>query len=385
MNKILKLAKFIFLLALVVEPVTVLAEFKGWVYYTMTVPNVGNHKNIQGVLDGTTAYHLASGICSISYSNISDFTPGCGSGGGRFYESSNYQYDYVSNTSNGCLYTGVNYTTVCRTRTARAHKPQKSIDDMCKVKKQIASNPIRLSTGEKIQIEYDYQATTPSKIQFLRYYSSHNSDKTSISAGWTHNYDKRIYFSTEMNGFSYAVITRQYGKLLEFTRPDASSNWTTDADIRPILTSYASYHELKLSNNIREQYDLNGNLIAIIYLNGYQLNFKYYVDNNLLESVTDNLGNILTLTYNAENILSGLRTPDNRQFIYGYVNNRLDSVTNVGDATTKYYIYNDPNQPEYLSGIIDERGNQYSKWTYDTGGKAISGEHANGVEKVTMS
>ena len=48
------------------------------------------------------------------------------------------------------------------------------------------------------------------------------------------------------------------------------------------------------------------------------------------------------------------------------------------------YHYTNPN-PKLLTGITDERGVRYATWSYDDQGRAISSEHANGAEKVTLS
>ncbi|VAW91952.1 hypothetical protein MNBD_GAMMA22-2517, partial [hydrothermal vent metagenome] len=247
-----------------------------------------------------------------------------------------------------------------------------------------ASNPIRISTGEKIQTEVDFKSVEPSKIDFIRYYNSHNGDTTSIAPGWSHNYDKRLTVITDSRGFNVATAKRVQGRTFSFSRTDAVSAWVSDSDVLVRLTSYASYHELILSNDIREQYSLSGELIAIIYSNGYQLNFSYDA-NNLLTTVSDNIGNILTLSYNTNNNLSSIVTPDNRTFSYSYILTKLDKVTNNEDTTFRTYIYDDVNQPSMLSGLIDERGNRYATWTYDTNKRVITGEHSNGVEKVTLS
>ncbi|MBU3057820.1 RHS repeat protein [Pseudomonas indica] len=72
-------------------------------------------------------------------------------------------------------------------------------------------------------------------------------------------------------------------------------------------------------------------------------------------------------SYNTENQLIKASTEQD-----GYIANRI-------------YHYEDPRNPKLLTGITDERGIRYATWTYDDQGRAISSEHANGAEKVTLS
>jgi YD repeat-containing protein len=53
-------------------------------------------------------------------------------------------------------------------------------------------------------------------------------------------------------------------------------------------------------------------------------------------------------------------------------------------STTRSYLYEDTQHPTSLTGIVDERGVRFATWHYDSQGRAISSEHANGAEKVSL-
>ncbi|MFJ2988637.1 RHS repeat protein [Collimonas sp. NPDC087041] len=61
------------------------------------------------------------------------------------------------------------------------------------------------------------------------------------------------------------------------------------------------------------------------------------------------------------------------------------------DNKTRTYVYNesantaDANLPHALTGIVDENGNRFAIFNYDSSGKAISTEHAGGVEKYSVA
>ncbi|WP_230874700.1 RHS repeat-associated core domain-containing protein [Methylomonas sp. LL1] len=63
----------------------------------------------------------------------------------------------------------------------------------------------------------------------------------------------------------------------------------------------------------------------------------------------------------------------------------------VTDNPKKTYVYGELNntgytgQPNALTGIIDENGVRYASYRYDAQGKAISTEHAGGVEKYSLN
>jgi YD repeat-containing protein len=104
-------------------------------------------------------------------------------------------------------------------------------------------------------------------------------------------------------------------------------------------------------------------------------------------TVTDNLGNSLTFTEDADKQPLTLNAPS-VQITYGYnTNKRLTSVSKVmgGQTTQRQFHYEDPRNNSWLTGITDERGVRYATWSYDDKGRAISSEHADGADKVTVA
>jgi YD repeat-containing protein len=75
--------------------------------------------------------------------------------------------------------------------------------------------------------------------------------------------------------------------------------------------------------------------------------------------------------------------------VYTYLNGfRLltgATYSQGGKQWSRQYLYEDAAYPAALTGITDERGVRYATWHYDAQGRAISSEHANGAEKVTLT
>ncbi|HEJ3110102.1 TPA: RHS repeat protein, partial [Pseudomonas aeruginosa] len=73
--------------------------------------------------------------------------------------------------------------------------------------------------------------------------------------------------------------------------------------------------------------------------------------------------------------------------LYNYEGGHLIRVARdaAGQASEQRYHYEDPRNPRLLTGITDNRGVRFATWRYDEKGRAVSSEHANGAEKVSLA
>jgi len=62
----------------------------------------------------------------------------------------------------------------------------------------------------------------------------------------------------------------------------------------------------------------------------------------------------------------------------------LFSVTHP-DGKVRIYAYEDPNFTNLLTGIVDELGNAYETFTYDSQGRAVSTQSAGGADLTTLA
>ncbi len=73
--------------------------------------------------------------------------------------------------------------------------------------------------------------------------------------------------------------------------------------------------------------------------------------------------------------------------VYNYSpQGRLTSVDKTVGSVSLHqsYLYEDSRNDKLLTGIIDENGIRFATWQYDDQGRAITSEHANGAEKVSL-
>ncbi|MES2934553.1 MAG: RHS repeat protein [Pseudomonadota bacterium] len=165
------------------------------------------------------------------------------------------------------------------------------------------------------------------------------------------------------------------------------------------------------SNDATEKYDLSGRLLTSTARNG-QVQTMTYTDAStplsiapkagLLLRVTDQFNHQLNFTYDTAGRLKTMTDPAQGLYTYAYdeatsivlpgkpMVSNLTSVTYPGNKKRLYW-YNEQDKtgntdlPFALTGITDENGVRFATWNYNAQGLAISGEHAGGVEKTTIT
>ena len=244
------------------------------------------------------------------------------------------------------------------------------------------ANPINIAAGFKTQSETDYVG---SDLSFSRIYRS-DADWFSHSVGqnWRHNFDRNLTFGTSPETQTIAITTNM--GTVETFRKNYSGTWEPiDLDITSRLEETATEYIYTRggTSGTKEHFDLDGKLLRIVPTGGHALDLSYNASGQL-ETVSDEQEQSITLSYNPQGKVSTLTTPDG-DFTYNYdANGNLSSVTNP-DTTTRGYHYEDVNFPHALTGITDENNVRYVTWSYNSEGKAISSEHAGGVDHYTIT
>lgn len=239
-------------------------------------------------------------------------------------------------------------------------------------------NPINFSLGFKHQTEIDYANGI---LSFKRYYRSDAGWYAhSVGQRWRHNYDRSIIVTGDK-----AVVTNEAGLVHTF-EDDGSGNWkpsAEDNDLTAALVSIPTGYLYTTPRDTREYYNTDGRLTRIEFRGGESLNLTYDAFNRL-SSVSDESGRSLGFSYNgSDKPIISMSTPDG-VYSYGYgLNNNLSSVKKP-DSKTRTYHYEDTNFINALTGITDENGVRYATYGYDDQGRAISSEHAGGVNNFTV-
>ncbi len=268
------------------------------------------------------------------------------------------------------------------------YNPGLIADRTCKV-----GNPIFIGGGNKQQIESDYKSKT---LRFTRTYNSNAVDEATgvtIGAHWRHNYDR--YISTPSNaadvsGSAYAL--RQNGDTEHFVLDNGAvveATMTTDR-----LERDGSGWRYTTGSDEVELYNDTGRLVSITNRAG-QTQTLTYDSTGRLTQVADDAGRTLTFIYNSDNRIVTMTAPDGGLYSYEYdTNGRLSKVIypddtpgDMSDNPARTYHYENTLSVNVnaLTGITDENGNRYATWEYDTQGRAISSEHAGGVDRTEFT
>ncbi len=264
-------------------------------------------------------------------------------------------------------------------------------------------NPINMATGNKYQRGEDFSFSA--LLSFARHYNSYGAyQQYGLGAGWTHSYSKRIEYSDTQYGGLVAKVHRPTGGYLTFLKQQDGS-WVPDTDVFDALTTEKDISGVAIGwtfLNRRDQetetYDILGRLAYVSTQSGDTVAFEYNngviegdADDLLLTKITDRAGRSIALSYDGAGKLTAIVDPAGNSYGYAYDGQgRLSSVTYPGAASVGY-LYNEPsftsgaNLPLALTGIVDESGQRYATYKYDSVGRAISTEHAGAVDKFQIA
>ena len=249
-----------------------------------------------------------------------------------------------------------------------------------------SGDPIDVGTGNMFEQISDYQTSGANPLGFTRYYNSMGDAKTfatTLGTNWRSNYDRYLRIVSA----SSVTAERADGQQVNFT--SKSGAWTTDTDTDLKLTNSGSSWTLTDTHDTVETYSVaagasEGLLQSIRARNGYTQTLQYG-SGNQLASVSDSFHRQLSFAYSGGK-LQTVTTPDGLILSYGYTGALL---TSVGYSTTpltqQTYVYENTTLPSALTGIIDENGNRYSTWTYDSKGRALTSQHAGGAGLLTFT
>ncbi|MES9944477.1 MAG: RHS repeat-associated core domain-containing protein [Candidatus Thiodiazotropha sp.] len=270
-------------------------------------------------------------------------------------------------------------------------------------------NPVKLSSGAKLQFETDYQGTGEFPLTLKRNYSSGwTMPDGSWGEGWLGTDSARIVSVTNANeGDTYTVV-RPNGDYLKFTWISGGGGTTQPIkpDTKASLTLY-NYQDshiwvLRLPDGIHEVYDFDqqafiddqrytSRLLWKKWRGGLQHVYAYDSDGRL-DTITHTNGQQLQFLYDTHGRVEQVTAPGGQAFNYSYdTTGNLVSVTYPGaasdsasDTATKTYLYEDSRHPHHLTGILDESGQRFATYAYDGEGRTILSEHGNGVERFEV-
>nr|WP_221262318.1 DUF6531 domain-containing protein [Rhodanobacter sp. ANJX3] len=271
----------------------------------------------------------------------------------------------------------------------------------------LEGDPINAANGNEFRQDTDFQISP--WLTFRRFYNSATYvPSAELGMQWRHSFDRSLEVlqsSAGSGGINTLVLDRPDGSGEQFKQ--SNGLWVADADTPDTLTQQndASGNPLSYSVFIAalrqtETYSAAGLLQSVTDETGQGITLTYSNAStpakvapsaNLLLTVTDPNGRTIAFTYDSSARASTVTLPDGGVLTYGYdTNNRLVSVQ-YPDGKTRQYVYNESSlngnysQPRLLTGVIDEAGIRYESTGYDNQGHAISSSFAGGVDNTAFS
>jgi RHS repeat-associated protein len=261
--------------------------------------------------------------------------------------------------------------------------------DFCAV-----SNPVNPATGNKLQIETDYESDGRFPLRLVRVYNSDEATpRTDLGPRWRHTYDRRIVSvtgATVVGAPTQVFARRGDGKGFRFTVTATPRTYTSASRPGETLLRLADASgattgwQLTTLEDQTEEYNAEGHLTAIRERSGLSQTLIYNAS-KLLHTVADPFGRSLTFAYDAAGRLQTVTGPAGTQLQYQYgPEGQLTSVTYPGGEIRQYH-YEDSRFPHALTGITDENGNRYASWAYDAEQRVAESSHAGGVQRYQFT
>jgi YD repeat-containing protein len=277
------------------------------------------------------------------------------------------------------------------------------------------------ATGVKLQTEPDYRH--PKGLALTRHYHSFRfhdpkapaadaRTENRFGATWRSNFDTRIipisgstFVSAALSGpngdvqyfdaagaeiYNYRGAKSQLvavpGTGWFYRGPEDTEFYGTDGRLRSIASRTGQLLTLDYSDgtaagpNGAFAVDADGNPTATVLRAG------------VLIRVADSYGNTLAFANNAAGLAVKITDPAGGQYLYAYDTDiNLTSVT-YPDGKVRAYRYNEPANmvggaflPFALTSVVDENLGVFATFKYDTSGRAVSTEHAGGVDLNSLA
>ncbi len=255
-------------------------------------------------------------------------------------------------------------------------------------------NPIDLGTGNKLQTETDFRSRRLAGLHFVRHYNSVLAETDSgLGHGWRYSYQRAIV----SEGEDAATIWRDDGSQYRFERRDGQ--WRPPLGIVEQLATIDDEHGTRIgwrytaADGSIEHYDADGRLLRLDHPAGQSQTLHYDNGAHLIR-IADSRGEQLLLRWRGDHLVA-VTTPDGDRLRYDH-DDHLDLVTvirrNAGvrgwfaglRTPERRYHYDDTRHPHLLSGLDDATGARFATWRYDAMGRAISSEHGDGAERITI-
>jgi len=250
-------------------------------------------------------------------------------------------------------------------------------------------NPIALGTGNKFESHTDFESSGEMPLSLTRTYNRNWTYRGLFGINWLSGFD---YSVTTPIGKGDIWLQRPDGRRILFERSGESAWFENKPGAIAFVTRNpdGGYTHLTEDGGT-EIYSIQGRPVSIKNRHGIGWSYTYASNFSTL-TITHSSGRSVLMALGPQREVASVTDPNGAIYTYAYDQNifglgkpRLRSATTPGPApTTTLYHYEQPSQAAALTGV-SYNGARHSTFSYDELGRAISSEHALGVERYTFS
>lgn len=275
-------------------------------------------------------------------------------------------------------------------------------------------NPVMISTGAKVQSEVDFPGTPTGALQITRTYRAFGQFSYGQSAGINSSFSfDRVFLIQRWSstGRPLAIAgTGGDGSYFSFTWNETSAAYESTLDkaasLVPLNANYDEWLMLHRgrAETFKKHVGMDGRLVQYLLVSSQALSgeiehYSYSPRSLHLKSITDGRGRSLEIQWGPYAIASISGTEGRVDYSYDWLSlgpgheipftRRLQAVEFFDAAGVsvgrKQYHYEDKFYRYLLTGITDENGKRFSTYGYDSAGRTISSEHADGADRYTFA
>lgn len=265
-------------------------------------------------------------------------------------------------------------------------------------------NPIDCATGRKVQRETDCEGHGLDPLRYERTYRSPDPEDLSsgdveVSRMWRPNGIPHLSRRTYDDGSKiyYLVIGDWYRRALYQSASEGP--WEVNPSM-PRLVIEPSGFSTGLALTTRHGQTHHFTASGVLAQSNVGDRPRYYYEyeefpegGTQVVQIRNRFGESLSFEYDGpSDSLSKLEDQDVVEIHYEYDDQgNLKEVVypdstpdDLSDNPRKTYLYEEPDLPHHMTGVVDERGVRYATFGYDQKGRAIRTEHAQGAGRVEV-
>jgi len=212
---------------------------------------------------------------------------------------------------------------------------------------------------------------------------------------WLGNHHKLLFVNA---GKVSARAARGNGRVSSFL--GAGGKFTSESNVTDrLLVLETGFRYVDAGERAMETYDAAGNLRSVAYAGGTGLAYTYSDAQTptdvaptpgYLLRVQDTFGRSIGFRYEMPANAFAARVSAISDAAGAVVSVSYDAAGNLSelhwpDGTVKRFVYERSDLPWALTGVVDENTARYSIFGYDDKGRAISTEHAGGVDRYSVT